>query len=100
MDDDYNDRCEAIEEAIRVLARGERGPHNLAVLIEAGDRTLELLACADRNELVDAGDEMGGETALALRYLAGLVLTLRQALRHHVGVHVAREPNDAARAPA
>ena len=70
------------------------------MLIEADDRTLELLAYAGRNELVEVGDEMGGETALALRYLAGLVLTLRQALRHHGGVHVVREPNDAARAPA
>ena len=87
-DDRYNARLDEIGEAIAVLARRKRRPQDLAVLIEAGDRKLEVLAGADRDELDDAG----GGAALALGYVAGLALTLRQALRHHAGAHVVVRP--------
>ena len=85
-DDRYDARLDEIGEAIAILARRQRRPQDLAVLIEAGDRKLEVLAGADRDELDDAG----GAAAVALGYAAGLALTLRQALRHHTGAHVAR----------
>jgi hypothetical protein len=85
--DDDDERRDELEGAIAVLAWRERKPQDVATLIEAGDGRLELLAGADRDEL----DEVGGEAAVALGYLAGLALTLRQALRrHHGGAHVVR----------
>jgi hypothetical protein len=87
-DDRYDARLDEIGEAIAVLARRKRRPQDLAVLIEAGDRMLELLAGADGEELDDAG----GAAAEALGYVAGLALTLRQALRHYAGVHVVVRP--------
>jgi hypothetical protein len=85
-DDRYDARLDEIGEAIAVLARRKRRPQDLAVLIEAGDRKLEVLAGADRDELDDAG----GDAAVALGYVAGLALTLRQALRHYAGTRVVR----------
>jgi hypothetical protein len=102
-DDRYDARLDEIGEAIAVLARRKRRPQDLAVLIEANDRKLEVLAGADRDELDDAG----GDAALALAYVAGLALTLRQALRHYAGVarrprpkrKRAREPKGQRRSP-
>jgi hypothetical protein len=92
MDELYNAKLDEIDEAIRILARRQRRPRDLAVLIEAGDRALELLADADR----DALDDADGDAALALSYVAGLALTLRQALRHYTGAHVVVRPRSAA----
>ena len=70
-----------LEDAIRALALRPRRPADIAELIADGDRMIELLASASRDELVDL-DEVD---ARAVGYLAGLVLTLRQALRHQAG---------------
>jgi hypothetical protein len=88
MDELYQAKLDEIDNAIRTLARRPRRPQDLAVLIEAGDRALELLAGADMDELDDAD----GDAALALSYVAGLALMLRRALRHHAGVHVVVRP--------
>jgi hypothetical protein len=87
-DDRHDTRLDEIDEAIAVLARRKRRPQDLAVLIEVGDRRLEVLAGADR----DALDDAGGAAAVALAYVAGLALTLRQALRHYAGVQVEVRP--------
>ena len=68
-----------LEDAIHALARRSRKPQDLAELIERGDRALELLAGAASDELID----LDGIDARAVGYLAGLALTLRQALRHY-----------------
>jgi hypothetical protein len=88
IDELHNAKLDEIDEAIRILSRRQRRPRDLAVLIEAGDRRLELLAGADR----DALDDADGDAALALSYVAGLALTLRQALRHYAGVYVETRP--------
>jgi hypothetical protein len=89
-DDRYDARLDEIGEAIAVLARRKRRSQDLAVLIGAGDRKLEVLAGADRDELGDAG----GDAAVALGYVAGLALTLRQALRHYAGARAVRADED------
>ena len=64
----------------------------MAKLLAGDDGDIELIADAGANDLEDVGDYAGEEAAKALGYVAGLAITLRQALRHHAGFRVERRP--------
>ena len=63
-DDEREERLGEIERAILRLAKRHRGPQDLARLIAGDDLEVELIA-------------------KALGYVAGLAVTIRQALRHY-----------------
>ena len=87
-DDEREERLDEIERAVLRLAKRLRGPQDMAKLLAGDDGDIELIAAADADDLEDVGEYAGDRAMRALGYVAGLALTLRQALRHHAGVRV------------